>query len=143
VGRLPVQTALSELDEEALIQILTKPKNYSGIKPYPIKSSGSIRLNNSVRFFSSLKSLTSARGLRSILEDMLLDTMFELPSFSDIKEVVIDKSVVEKKKLPVMVYKTTKKQKTITVLRLMANLAIADKAGFLKLNLTPSIAKIS
>jgi ATP-dependent Clp protease ATP-binding subunit ClpX len=44
--------------------------------------------------------------------------MFELPSLSDIKEVVIDKSVVEKKKLPVMVYKTTKKQKTICSLAL-------------------------
>jgi ATP-dependent Clp protease ATP-binding subunit ClpX len=61
----------------------------------------------------AIKRKTGARGLRSILEDMLLDTMFELPSLSDIKEVVIDKPVVEKKKSPVMVYETTKKQKTI------------------------------
>jgi ATP-dependent Clp protease ATP-binding subunit ClpX len=118
VGRLPVQTALSELDEEALIQILTKPKN-SVVKQFQeIFAMEGVKLSFRKPALSAIAKLaikrkTGARGLRSILEDMLLDTMFELPSLSDIKEVVIDKSVVEKKKSPVMVYKTTKKQKTI------------------------------
>ena len=118
VGRLPVQTALSELDEEALIQILTKPKN-SVVKQFQeIFAMEGVKLSFRKPALSAIAKLaikrkTGARGLRSILEDMLLDTMFELPSLSDIKEVVIDKSVVEKKKLPVMVYETTKKQKTI------------------------------
>ncbi|CAC9447987.1 ATP-dependent Clp protease ATP-binding subunit ClpX [uncultured Gammaproteobacteria bacterium] len=118
VGRLPVQTALSELDEEALIQILTKPKN-SVVKQFQeIFAMEGVKLSFRKPALSAIAKLaikrkTGARGLRSILEDMLLDTMFELPSLSDIKEVVIDKSVVEKKKSPVMVYETTKKQKTI------------------------------
>jgi ATP-dependent Clp protease ATP-binding subunit ClpX len=118
VGRLPVQTALSELDEEALIQILTKPKN-SVVKQFQeIFAMEGVKLSFRKPALSAIAKLaikrkTGARGLRSILEDMLLDTMFELPSLSDIKEVVIDKPVVEKKKSPVMVYETTKKQKTI------------------------------
>ena len=118
VGRLPVQTALSELDEDALIQILTKPKN-SVVKQFQeIFAMEGVKLSFRKPALSAIAKLaikrkTGARGLRSILEDMLLDTMFELPSLSDIKEVVIDKAVVEKKKLPLMVYKTTKKQKTI------------------------------
>lgn len=118
VGRLPVQTALSELDEEALIQILTKPKN-SVVKQFQeIFAMEGVKLSFRKPALSAIAKLaikrkTGARGLRSILEDMLLDTMFELPSLSDIKEVVIDKSVVEKKKSPLMVYKTTQKQKTI------------------------------
>lgn len=118
VGRLPVQTALSELDKDALIQILTKPKN-SVIKQFQeVFSMEGVRLSFRKPALSAIAKLaikrkTGARGLRSILEDMLLDTMFELPSLSDVKEVVIDKAVVEKKKSPLMVYKIIKKQKTI------------------------------
>jgi len=57
----------------------------------------------------AIKRKTGARGLRSILEDLLLDTMFELPSLKDVAEVVIDKSVVEKDKEPLIVYKSEKK----------------------------------
>jgi ATP-dependent Clp protease ATP-binding subunit ClpX len=109
VGRLPVQTALSELDEDALIQILTKPKN-SVVKQFQeIFAMEGVKLSFRKPALSAIAKLaikrkTGARGLRSILEDMLLDTMFELPSLSDIKEVVIDKAVVEKKKSPLMVY---------------------------------------
>jgi ATP-dependent Clp protease ATP-binding subunit ClpX len=109
VGRLPVQTVLSELDEDALIQILTKPKN-SVVKQFQeIFAMEGVKLSFRKPALSAIAKLaikrkTGARGLRSILEDMLLDTMFELPSLSDIKEVVIDKVVVEKKKSPLMVY---------------------------------------
>ncbi|CAB9538534.1 ATP-dependent Clp protease ATP-binding subunit ClpX [uncultured Gammaproteobacteria bacterium] len=118
VGRLPVQTALSELDEEALMQILTKPKN-SVVKQFQeIFSMEDVKLTLRKSALSAIAKLaikrkTGARGLRSILEDMLLDTMFELPSLSGVNEVIIDKTVVEKKKLPLMVYKSTKKPKAI------------------------------
>ncbi|CAC9960792.1 ATP-dependent Clp protease ATP-binding subunit ClpX [uncultured Gammaproteobacteria bacterium] len=118
VGRLPVQTALSELDEEALMQILTKPKN-SVVKQFQeIFSMEDVKLTLRKSALSAIAKLaikrkTGARGLRSILEDMLLDTMFELPSLSGVSEVIIDKTVVEKKKLPLMVYKSTKKPKAI------------------------------
>lgn len=114
VGRLPVQTALGELDEKALIQILTKPKN-SVVKQFQ-----EIFLMEGVKLTFerpalvavaklAIKRKTGARGLRSILEDLLLDTMFELPSLTDVKEVVINKLVVEKKTEPLMVYKLAKK----------------------------------
>jgi len=118
VGRLPVQTALSELDEEALIQILTKPKN-SVVKQFQeVFAMERVKLSFRKPALLAIAKLaikckTGARGLRSILEDMLLDTMFELPSLNGVKAVVIDKAVVEKKKSPLLVYKTTKKQKTI------------------------------
>lgn len=116
VGRLPVQTALSELDEVALIQILTQPKN-SVVKQFQaVFLMEGVKLTFRKPALSAIAKLaikrnTGARGLRSILEDLLLDTMFELPSVDDVVEVVIDKAVVEKKKAPLMVRKTSKKTK--------------------------------
>ncbi|MDC9727197.1 MAG: ATP-dependent Clp protease ATP-binding subunit ClpX [Candidatus Thioglobus sp.] len=113
VGRLPVQTALSELDEDALVQILTKPKN-SVVKQFQeIFKLEDVKLTfrkTSLLAIAKLaiKRKTGARGLRSILEDLLLDTMFELPSLKDVSEVVIDKKVVEKNKEPLIVYKSEK-----------------------------------
>lgn len=118
VGRLPVQTALSELDEEALMQILTKPKN-SVVKQFQeVFAMEGVKLSFRKPALLAIAKLTikrktGARGLRSILEDMLLDTMFELPSLGDVKAVVIDKTVVEKKKSPLLVYQTTKQQKVV------------------------------
>ncbi len=116
VGRLPVQTALSELDEDALIQILTKPKNSVVKQLQEIFAMEGVKLSFRKPALSAISKLaikhkTGARGLRSILEDMLLDVMFELPSLSDVQEVVIDKAVVEKKKLPLIVRKLVNKQK--------------------------------
>ncbi|WP_348669978.1 ATP-dependent Clp protease ATP-binding subunit ClpX [uncultured Candidatus Thioglobus sp.] len=114
VGRLPVQTALGELDEAALVQILTKPKN-SVVKQFQeIFKLESVKLTFRKASLLAIAKLaikrkTGARGLRSILEDLLLDTMFELPSLKDVAEVVIDKSVVEKDKEPLIVYKSEKK----------------------------------
>ena len=115
VGRLPVQTALGELDEAALVEILTKPKN-SVVKQFQeIFKLESVKLTfkkTSLLAIAKLaiKRKTGARGLRSILEDLLLDTMFELPSLKDVSEVVIDKSTVETKKEPIIVYKSEKKK---------------------------------
>jgi ATP-dependent Clp protease ATP-binding subunit ClpX len=113
VGRLPVQTALGELDEAALIQILTKPKN-SVVKQFKeVFSMEGVKLTFkksalSAIAKSAIKRKIGARGLRSILEDLLLDTMFDLPSLDDVNEVVIDKAVVEKKKAPLVIYKSPK-----------------------------------
>ena len=115
VGRLPVQTALGELDEAALVEILTKPKN-SVVKQFQeIFKLESVKLTfkkTSLLAIAKLaiKRKTGARGLRSILEDLLLDTMFKLPSLKDVSEVVIDKSTVETKKEPLIVYKSEKKK---------------------------------
>ncbi len=114
VGRLPVQTALSELDEDALIQILIQPKN-SVIKQFcEVFLMEGVNLTFRKPALSAIAKLaikrkTGARGLRSILEDLLLDTMFELPSLDGVREVVIDKSVVEKKKTPLIMYQSKSK----------------------------------
>ncbi len=118
VGRLPVQTALSELDESALIQILTEPKNSVVRQFQEVFAMEGVKLSLRKTALSAIAKLatrrkTGARGLRSILESLLLDTMFELPSLSDIKEVVVDKATVEQKKPPLLVYKTSKLQKTV------------------------------
>ncbi len=116
VGRLPVQTALSELDEAALVRILTEPKN-SVVKQFQeIFNLEEVKLTFKKSALLAIAKLaitrqTGARGLRSILEDLLLDTMFELPSLDDVAEVVVNKAVVEKKQAPLMVCKKTKKSK--------------------------------
>ncbi|HIF47177.1 ATP-dependent Clp protease ATP-binding subunit ClpX [Candidatus Thioglobus sp.] len=120
VGRLPVQTALGELDEEALVQILTEPKN-SVVKQFQeIFNLEDVKLTFKKSALLAIAKLaitrkTGARGLRSILEDLLLDTMFELPSLEGVSEVIVDKDVVEKKKEPLIVYQTTPKTKAAKV----------------------------
>ena len=109
VGRLAVHTSLDELDEEALVQILTKPKN-SVVKQFQL----TIRKNALLAIAKlALKRKTGARGLRAILEDLLLETMYEIPSTPSVKEVVVDKEVVERKKQPVIVHVSDKKQSHI------------------------------
>jgi ATP-dependent Clp protease ATP-binding subunit ClpX len=116
VGRLPVQTALSELDEDALIQILVLPKN-SVVKQFQqFFLMENVKLTFKKNALSAIAKLaikreTGARGLRSIIEELLLDTMFELPSLKGVSEIVIDKDVVEKKKMPLMMHKSENKSK--------------------------------
>lgn len=116
VGRLPIQTSLSELDEEALIKILTRPKN-SVVKQFQeVFLMEEVKLTFRKSALSAIAKLaikrkTGARGLRSILEDLLLDTMFELPSLDDVSEVVIDKMVAYKKKPPLIKLKSNKNLK--------------------------------
>ena len=110
VGRLPVVATLEELDEVALIQILTEPKN-ALIKQYQkMFSMEGVELeirDSALRAIAhkALERKTGARGLRSIVEGMLLDTMFDLPTESDIAEVVVDAEVVAGRKEPVRVLK--------------------------------------
>lgn len=109
VGRLPVVATLDELDEEALVTILTEPKN-ALIKQYTkmIEMEGcELELREDALHAIAKKAMkrkTGARGLRTILENVLLETMYELPSNDDIIKVVIDASVIEGDNQPFMVY---------------------------------------
>ncbi len=109
VGRLPVVATLSELDEDALVTILTQPKN-ALVKQYGkmIEMEGSeLELRDDALHAIAKKAMlrkTGARGLRTILENILLDTMYELPSQDDVSKVVIDASVVAGDNQPLLVY---------------------------------------
>jgi ATP-dependent Clp protease ATP-binding subunit ClpX len=105
VGRLPVLATLSDLDEKSLVEILEKPKN-ALVKQYQrLFEMEDVSLTFSDDALASIakKAInrkTGARGLRSIMENILLDTMFELPSFSSVEEVVINSEVVEGRAQP-------------------------------------------
>ena len=114
VGRLPIVTTLTDLDEDALIKILQEPKN-ALIKQYQtLFNMEDVKLILSKEALSviSKKAIarkTGARGLRSILENILLDTMFELPSLEGVEEVVINAEVAEGRARPLYIYTDNKK----------------------------------
>ncbi len=109
VGRVPVVATLDELDETALVRILTEPKN-SLIRQYQkLLSLDNVRLrftDPALRQVAkkAIRKKTGARGLRSILEGVMLDVMFEVPSEKTIKECLINEDVIEKKEKPVLIY---------------------------------------
>ncbi|MEK9671650.1 MAG: ATP-dependent Clp protease ATP-binding subunit ClpX [Rhodospirillaceae bacterium] len=109
VGRLPVVATLDDLDEEALIEILTKPKN-ALVKQYQrLFEMESVKLSFAEAALKSIASKaverkTGARGLRSIMENILLDTMFDLPGMDGVEEVVINGEVVEDSAAPLFIY---------------------------------------
>jgi ATP-dependent Clp protease ATP-binding subunit ClpX len=116
VGRLPVIATLQDLDEDALVQILTEPKN-ALVKQYQrlfeMESTG-LRFTDSALKAIAQKAIerkTGARGLRSIMETMLLDTMFDLPDMDDVEEVVIEEKTVNEGKKPTLVHTDKKKSK--------------------------------
>ncbi|MFG6137147.1 MULTISPECIES: ATP-dependent Clp protease ATP-binding subunit ClpX [Halomonas] len=109
VGRLPVIATLTELTEDALIQILTEPKN-SLIKQYArLFEMENVELDfreDALRAVAhkAMERKTGARGLRSILESVLLDTMYEIPSLEGVSKVVIDASVIAGESEPLLIY---------------------------------------
>ncbi|MFL6731041.1 MAG: ATP-dependent Clp protease ATP-binding subunit ClpX, partial [Sphingomicrobium sp.] len=109
VGRLPVIATLLDLDETALVKILVEPKN-ALVKQYAKlfdMEDVQLEFTDDALHSIAVKAIerkTGARGLRSILEGILLDTMFDLPSMDGVDEVHIDKDVVEARKEPVRVY---------------------------------------
>jgi ATP-dependent Clp protease ATP-binding subunit ClpX len=115
IGRLPVLATLNELDEPSLVRILTEPKN-AIIKQYQkLFEYENVKLNFSESALNTvakeaLKSKTGARGLRSILENAMLDIMYELPSIPNLKECNIDENVILKKGQPELVYTTPEEQ---------------------------------
>jgi ATP-dependent Clp protease ATP-binding subunit ClpX len=111
VGRLPVVATLEELDERALVQILTEPKN-ALIKQYQhlFEMEGAeleFRSDSlSAIAQKAMERKTGARGLRTIVENVLLNTMYELPSAENISKVVVDGSVISGESEPILVYET-------------------------------------
>lgn len=109
IGRLPVVTSLEELNEEALIQILTQPKNAIS------KQYGALfALENTELEFredaliaiakKAMERKTGARGLRSIVEAVLLETMYQLPSTENVSKVVVDETVIQGESQPILIY---------------------------------------
>lgn len=109
IGRLPVVATLTELDKDALIQILTQPKNALTKQYQALFDLEGTELEFSEEALiaiaeKAMNRKTGARGLRSIVENILLDTMYDLPSLEGVKKVVIDREVVEQQASPELVY---------------------------------------
>ena len=109
VGRLPVVTTLQELDEAALIDILTRPKNALTKQFQSLFKMEEVDLEFREEALTAiakkaLERKMGARGLRAILENILLDTMYELPSLEGVNKVVIDESVVNNSSNPILIY---------------------------------------
>jgi ATP-dependent Clp protease ATP-binding subunit ClpX len=115
IGRLPVLATLEDLDEEALVTILTQPKN-ALVKQYKrLFEMENVELTFTDDALTAvagkaIKRKTGARGLRSILEGILLETMFELPTFEGVEEVVVNAEVIEGKAQPLLIYADKKKK---------------------------------
>ena len=115
VGRLPVVATLDELDEAALIQILTEPRN-ALIKQYKhlfeMEGAELEFRDDSLSAIArkSMERKTGARGLRTIVENVLLDTMYELPSNEKISKVVIDEGVILGNSEPILVYEAEQRR---------------------------------
>ena len=129
IGRVPVCATLHELNEDMLVRIMLEPKN-SLIKQYKslfkmenveleFKNEGLIEIAK-----MAIKRKTGARGLRSIMEDLLNDLMFETPDSKDLKKIIINYDVVKKKSPPILLYSTNKSSQKLTV----------NKSCFLYLN---------
>ena len=114
VGRLPVLATLHELDEDALVRILLEPKNALTKQYIKLFEMEGVDLNfrdDAICQIAAraIKRKTGARGLRTILEELLLDTMFDLPSSETAKKVVLDASVVNGENDPYIIYETEQK----------------------------------
>ncbi len=109
VGRLPVVATLDDLDEDALVKILTEPKN-ALVKQYQrLYEMENVELefsDDALRAIAkkAIARKTGARGLRSIMESILLESMFELPSLEGVEEIVINREVVEGRSKPLYIY---------------------------------------
>ncbi|WP_116084350.1 ATP-dependent Clp protease ATP-binding subunit ClpX [Tropicimonas sp. IMCC34011] len=114
VGRLPVIATLTNLDEEALVTILTAPKN-AIVKQYQrlfeLEETQLTFTDDALSAIArrAIARKTGARGLRSIMEDILLETMFELPGLDGVEEVVVNEEAVNSEASPLMIYADAKK----------------------------------
>jgi len=116
VGRLPIISTLEDLDETSLIKILEEPKN-SLVKQYSklfeIEGAKLTFSKDSLKAIAekAIKRKTGARGLRSIIEEALLQTMFDLPSMENVEEVVVNKEVITGTSAPLIIFsKNTSKE---------------------------------
>ncbi len=118
VGRLPVVTTLHELDEHALVDILTKPKNALTKQFHALFKMEGVELEFRKEALDliakkALERKIGARGLRAILENILLDTMYELPSTEHVMKVVIDENVIINHGKPILIYETEENKQSV------------------------------
>ncbi len=116
VGRLPVVATLDELDQAALVKILTEPKNAVTKQFKKLFEMEDVELEFRPEALEAiaqkaLKRKTGARGLRTILEQVLLDTMYELPSLEHVSKVVVDDAVIEGQAEPYLIYRGNLQQR--------------------------------
>jgi ATP-dependent Clp protease ATP-binding subunit ClpX len=118
VGRLPVVATLGELDNDALVRILTEPKNsltkqYS--KLFEMEEVEVDFRDDALKAVANkaMERKTGARGLRSILEAVLLDTMYDLPAIESVSKVVIDESVIKGESEPMLIYENKDQAKAV------------------------------
>ena len=115
VGRLPVLATLEDLDEEALVTILSEPKN-ALVKQYQrlfeLEDTDLTFTDDALKAIAkrAIERKTGARGLRSILEDILLDTMFDLPGMDSVTEVVVNEEAVNSDAAPLMIHEEADKE---------------------------------
>jgi len=115
VGRMPVVATLGELAEDTLVQILTEPKNALVKQFSKLLAMENVELEirpGALKAIAkkALARKTGARGLRSILEQALIDTMFDLPNASNVEKVVLDESTINDNKAPLLVYRDVAKK---------------------------------
>lgn len=119
IGRLPVVATLEELDKEALVSILTEPKN-ALVKQYRKlfeMEGATLEIRDAALQAIAARCVekkTGARGLRSILEKTLLDTMYELPSLTNAKKVIVDESAINGETAPIIMYENSHEQQLLT-----------------------------
>jgi len=114
IGRMPILATLEELDEESLVKILKEPKNSllkQYIRLFEFENVKLVFKDDAVKEIAkkAINKKTGARGLRSILEALLLKTMFKLPTMENVEEVIIDQQVVKNKSEPLIIHSNKKK----------------------------------
>ena len=119
VGRLPVAATLDELDEEQLVQILLEPKNAitkQYIRLFEMEGCELEFRKDALRAVAkkSMERKTGARGLRSIMENVLLNTMYDLPSVDDVTKVVVDEGVIDGESEPLIIYEGAEMSKAVS-----------------------------
>ncbi len=119
VGRLPVIATLDELDVDALVRILKEPKNAFTKQYTKLFEMEGVELDfreDALKAVAerAMERKTGARGLRSILESVLLDVMFDLPSVDDVVKVVVDESVINGKSEPMLIYESPEQSKALS-----------------------------
>jgi len=118
VGRLPVTATLEELDEEALVRILTEPKNAYTKQYAKLFEMEDVELDFREDALTAvarkaMERKTGARGLRSILEDVLLEVMYKIPSEAEVAKVIVDENVISGSSEPMLIYENQDKQKIV------------------------------
>jgi ATP-dependent Clp protease ATP-binding subunit ClpX len=109
IGRLPIIATLEELDEDVLVEILKKPRNAISKQYKKLFELENVKLTFTEGAFrgiarDAIKKKTGARGLRSIMEKVMLDVMYELPSISNVKECVVSEEVILNHEKPILIY---------------------------------------